>query len=249
MTSGRIGSSPELRRLGLLGILNPGVSYALSLAGLAQITASTSVLLWAVEPLLILALAYLIVKDHVSLPLAGCAAVAFGGVILVVFQPGAQATATGVALTVAGVAACAAYTVMSSTLLAEASTLSVVAAQQAAAFGFSLVLFGLWFLGGNPRSLAGVSTTAWISAIIAGVLYYAVAFWFYVAGLRGMRPGVAGMYINLIPVFGLTASFLLLDERMTARQWLGATIILTSVTTIARLQSPAAVPEPDIAVP
>jgi drug/metabolite transporter (DMT)-like permease len=237
LTSDRVRWSPELRRLGLLGILNPGVSYALSLAGLAQITASTSVLLWAIEPLLILALAYMILKDRVSLPLAVCAAAALGGVILVVFQPGAQATLTGVALTVAGVAACAAYTVMSSKFLIEASTLNVVAVQQTAAFAFSLALLAGWALVGDPRSLTGVSTTAWVSAIVAGVLYYAVAFWFYVTGLRRMRPGVAGMYINLIPVFGLAASFLFLDERMTARQWLGAALILAAVATIARLQS------------
>ena len=39
--------SPEHRQLGPLGVLNPGISYALSLAGLVRITASTSVLLWA----------------------------------------------------------------------------------------------------------------------------------------------------------------------------------------------------------
>lgn len=33
--------SPRLKRLGLLGVLNPGLSYALSLAGLARVTASS----------------------------------------------------------------------------------------------------------------------------------------------------------------------------------------------------------------
>src|SRR4029079_5069065 len=48
------GSSALLARLGLL---NPGRAYALSLIGLATISASLSVMLWAFEPLLILALA------------------------------------------------------------------------------------------------------------------------------------------------------------------------------------------------
>ena len=39
-------------RLGRLGLLNPGLAYALSLLGLATITASLSVLLWALEPVL-----------------------------------------------------------------------------------------------------------------------------------------------------------------------------------------------------
>ena len=49
------GSGPAL--LGRLGLLNPGLAYALSLVGLLTITASLSVLLWALEPLLILFLA------------------------------------------------------------------------------------------------------------------------------------------------------------------------------------------------
>ena len=46
--------------LGRFGVLNPGLAYALSLVGLTQITASLSVLLWALEPILILLLAALV---------------------------------------------------------------------------------------------------------------------------------------------------------------------------------------------
>jgi probable blue pigment (indigoidine) exporter len=223
----------EHRRLGLLGVLNPGVSYALSLAGLARITASTSVLLWAIEPILILAIAYIVLKDRVTVAVGICAAAALTGVILVVFQPGARADTLGIALTVAGVGACAAYTVMSSQLLDTASSLSVVLLQQVAALAFALVLLAGSFVIGDPTSLSDVSATAWLSAAAAGVLYYAVAFWFYVTGLRGVRPGIAGMFINLIPVFGLGASYMLLDERLTSRQWIGAVIILAAVVTVA----------------
>jgi drug/metabolite transporter (DMT)-like permease len=239
VTCDKVSWSPELRRLGLLGVVNPGLSYALSLAGLARITASMSVLLWALEPLLILALAFWILKDRVSVPFAVCAATALAGAVLVVFQPGSEATAAGVALTIAGVAACAVYTVLSSRFLIAASSLSVVFVQQVAAFVFSLVLLGGSVVVADPRSIWGVSGTAWLSALGAGILYYAVAFWFYVTGLRGVRPAFAGMFLNLIPMFGLAASYLFLDERLTGRQWFGAALILAAVVTIARLQTPA----------
>ena len=229
--------TPELRRLSLLGVLNPGLAYALSLAGLARITASMSVLLWAVEPLLILALAYWLLKDRVSLPMALYAGIAACGVILVVFQPASQATLVGVVLTIAGVAACAVYTVLSSKFLVDASAITVVWAQQVSAFGFSLVLFLGSFVVTDPRSLSGVSGTAWLSAVVAGALYYGVAFWFYVTGLKGVRAGYAGMFINLIPVFGLAAAYVFLDERLTPRQWLGAGLVLAAVGAIAVLQS------------
>ncbi len=87
--------------------------------------------------------------------------------------------------------------------------------------------------------MSNVSATGWASAVIAGVLYYAVAFWFYINGLRRVRPAIAGMFLNLIPIFGLTASRLLLDERLSGRQWVGAALIVTAVVAIARGQAEA----------
>ena len=61
--------------LGRLGLLNPGAAYALSLLGLATITASLSVLLWALEPLMILFLAGWFLRERITpslrRPLAG----------------------------------------------------------------------------------------------------------------------------------------------------------------------------------
>jgi drug/metabolite transporter (DMT)-like permease len=50
-----VWSVPTLQ-LSLLGLLNPGVAYALGLLGLLSITASLSVLLWATDPVLIMLL-------------------------------------------------------------------------------------------------------------------------------------------------------------------------------------------------
>ena len=45
---------PALGKLAMLGILNPGLAYALGLLGLATVSASMAVLLWGTEPVLIL---------------------------------------------------------------------------------------------------------------------------------------------------------------------------------------------------
>src|SRR6187397_1946027 len=57
------GSPPLLSRLGLL---NPGLAYALSLVGLVTVSASLSVMLWALEPLLILALAGVFLGERIT---------------------------------------------------------------------------------------------------------------------------------------------------------------------------------------
>ena len=56
-------ASPWLARL---GTLNPGLAYALSLVGLVHITVSMSVMLWALEPLMILGLAVWLLRERVS---------------------------------------------------------------------------------------------------------------------------------------------------------------------------------------
>src|SRR5688572_12172066 len=154
LIEGRGLPSEHRRPLALLGVLNPGLSYALGLAGLARITANASALLWATEPVLILLIAWVILQQRPTAAVVSCATAAFAGVLLVVAAPDVELDALGVALTLAGVVACA--------------------------------------------------------------FYYGVAFCFYVRGLRTCPPAVAGLFINLVPVFGVAAAGLLLDERLVA---------------------------------
>lgn len=66
----RLTWTPPMRRLTALGVLNPGIAYALGLIGLTRITASMSVLLWALEPVVIMLLAGLVLREHISIGLA-----------------------------------------------------------------------------------------------------------------------------------------------------------------------------------
>jgi drug/metabolite transporter (DMT)-like permease len=222
----------QTTRLALLGLLNPGLAYALSLAGLTSISASLSVLLWAGEPILILALAVLVFRDRVTPVMALLMLAAFTGVLLIIGQRGGGAS-TGIALTLAGVACCALYTVLCRRLLLDDATLPVVLVQQLAALGFAVVLAAAFAVTSHLAIPNSVPTGSWLAALGSGIAYYAVAFWFYLAGLRRVPAAVAGSFINLIPVFGVTAGYLLLDERLTPRQLAGAAIVLTAVTLLA----------------
>jgi probable blue pigment (indigoidine) exporter len=221
--------TPQTTRLGLL---NPGLAYALSLAGLTSISASLSVLLWAGEPILILVLAVLVFKDRVTSVMAVLMVAAFTGVLLIVQQRGGGAT-PGIALTFAGVACCALYTVLGRRLLLADATLPVVLAQQLAALGFAVVLAAAFAASGHLTLPTGVPARSWLTAMGSGVAYYAVAFWFYRNGLRRVPAAVVGSFINLIPVFGVAAGYVLLDERLTPRQLAGAAVVLTAVTLLA----------------
>lgn len=229
-----------LRRLGLLGVLNPGISYALGLLGLTFIAASLSVLLWATEPIMILLLAWLVLGDRISKQVVVGALLALAGVLLVVFEPGSQGQPVGVALTLFGVVACAIYTVITKKWMVAESTLQVVALQQASALVFSVLLLGVSTWAGYGAASVTISAEAWLSALVSGALYYAAAFWLYLTGLRRINAATAGLYINLIPVFGIAASYALLGERLSSRQWLGAILIVTTMFVVGRSEYPSA---------
>lgn len=224
---------PALERL---GILNPGLSYALGLLGLVSITASLAVLIWALEPLLILLLAGWFLRERLGVGLIALSLVAAAGVGLVVYDPASAGSLLGVALTFAGVVCCAIYTTAARRWLVQSTeTASIVATQQAYALGFALVIAAIaWVVGGAvwPTS---PSTTGLASAAVSGVLYYGLAYWMYLWALRRMPASIAAASFYLIPVFGLVASFLVLDERLTTLQSIGAGVVLLAVLGIARL--------------
>ncbi len=229
----RLRWTPGTRRLAALGLLNPGLAYALGLLGLVSITASMSVLLWAAEPVLIVLFAVLLLREHVPGALLATLGVAVLGVVLVVYRPGASGSATGVALTVAAVACCAIYTVATRRLLLDDASLPVVLAQQLAALVLALTLATVVELaGGTGWSLAGLGWQTWAAAAASGWLYYGLAFWFYLAGLRHLDASVAGSFLPLIPVFGVAAGFLV-GERLDARQWVGAVVVVASISLLA----------------
>jgi probable blue pigment (indigoidine) exporter len=84
-TGQSLRGSPQL--LARLGILNPGIAYGLGLAGLTYISASLAVLLWALEPLLILVLAGLFLAEGITFALVGLSLLAAVGMALVVTSP------------------------------------------------------------------------------------------------------------------------------------------------------------------
>jgi drug/metabolite transporter (DMT)-like permease len=222
--------------LGRLGLLNPGVAYSLSLIGLVSISASLSVLLWAVEPLLILFLAVAFLGERITPAVVGLSIVALAGMLLVVYDPTSTGHWIGIALTLAGVACCATYTIVARRWLGTAtSTAQVVATQQAHALAFSVVVLGaIAVLGGAVRP-ATVTPAGWLSAAGSGILYYAAAYWFYLTGLRAAPAWLAAVSFYLIPVFGVAGGFLLLGERLDARQWLGIAIVLGAAVLLVRL--------------
>lgn len=222
----------------LLGWLNPGLAYTLSMLGLVQTSASVAMLLWAAEPAMIIVLAWLFLRQRLSPGLIGLAILAASGVLLVsnVLALGPGATpGHGYALILGGVLCCAVYTVLSRRIVATADPLLIVAVQQSVALAWVVTIWPLE--GSSAADLLELPARDVAAGAISGVTYYVIAFWFYLRGLRSVPAGTAGMFFNLIPVFGIAAAYVFLDERLTASQWAGAIVILLAVLALLRREA------------
>ncbi|MGB3828566.1 MAG: DMT family transporter [Ornithinimicrobium sp.] len=221
----RPARGPGLLKLAMLGVINPGLAYALALLGLATVSASMSVLIWATEPVLIMLLAVLFLRERVAPATAVAVAAALVGVLLVIYRPGVAGDAEGIALTLGAVTGCAFYTVLTRRLILDDSTLAVALVQQIAALAFAVLLVGTAAATGVSDIGLPTDATTWALAAVSGAVYYGLAFWFFIGGLRGVPASIAGAFLPLIPVFGLGAASLM-GDRLLERQWLGAALVV-----------------------
>ncbi|MCK6629488.1 MAG: DMT family transporter [Anaerolineae bacterium] len=232
----RVPLRRETFRLGLIGLLNPGLAYTFSLLGLSLTTASMSALLWAAEPVLILGLAWFILRERLTPALLACSLLAIAGVFLVIGVNAGMDNSgsfSGNLLILAGVLCCALYTVLTRRDAATLDPVLLVALQQTAALLWALLIWPLE-LG---TSLTAISLSAWLWAVASGIVYYALAFWFYITGLKRIPASLAGLFLNLIPIFAVGGAYLFLGERLAAVQWIGAALILAAVMTMLRFQN------------
>lgn len=70
------------------------------------------------------------------------------------------------------------------------------------------------------------------SIVFLGALGTALSFTWYAAAVRDIGPTRAGMFINLVPVFGVLLGAMLLRERLAIASYLGGAIVILGVLTL-----------------
>lgn len=99
-----------------------------------------------------------------------------------------------------------------------------------------LSLFPMFF-GEMGHSVAGIKEwvkpltdfNTWISILYAGVLSCGVAYTLQIVGQDGLNPTVASMIMSLESVFSVLAGWIILGERMGARQLAGCGLIFAAI--------------------
>jgi len=230
---------PE-RVAALTGVLEPGLAYGFVMAGLATTTASNVTLLAAVEPVLIVIVAWILLRQTPSGSILRVMFAALAGVLLIswpdIRNPG-QGQLRGDALVLIGVGCAAVYVVLSSRYVKSIKPLQLVALQQSAALLSAFLLLAMAFWLGLEHHPSAVDARTLVMAIVSGLVQYAAAFWLYLLGMRTVPVAVAGLSLCLIPVFGVSTAALFLSEALGPFQWLGAIIVVASLFALTRTKT------------
>lgn len=83
---------------------------------------------------------------------------------------------------------------------------------------------------------------AWIPLLYSGLLATGVGFTFQIIGQKGMNPTVASLLMSLESVFAVLAGWVLLEQTLSLREWLGI-LLMGAAILLAQLPSPRKKPK------
>ncbi|MFT4277761.1 MAG: DMT family transporter [Rhodopseudomonas sp.] len=225
--------SGGMLRAALIGILEPGLTYSIGLIGLSLTTAGSATIIGATEPIIIVLVAWMLLGQRPTYRLSVCIIIAVIGLLLVSGEAllgHAQGSALGDALIVLATFFAASYVVLSSRVAGHFPAATLALGQQLTGLAFAFVVFlGVQGLRLEAHAFESLSPAVVSYAAVAGIVQYALAFWLYLIGLRYLTPAAAGLWLTLVPVFGLFGAYAWLGEVPTLVMIGGSTLIIGAV--------------------
>lgn len=207
-----------------LGTLNIGAFFVFLFVGAYRLPGGVAALIGSVQPMIVLALAALLLGDRIRpIHVVTCAAGA-GGVALLVLKATASLDVIGVLAALAG-AVCMAAGIVLTKRWARPVGLLLFTGWQLTAGGLVLVPV-LLLVEGVPSSVTGTNVLGFTYLVVLGSLF-AYTVWF-----RGVErlPAVAASFLGLVsPIVATVLGFLFLRQGLSPLQLVGAAVIIVAI--------------------
>jgi drug/metabolite transporter (DMT)-like permease len=235
------GGLPRLTRRQVLGTLLLGATGILAynlffLGALARLPASRTSLIIALNPIVTIAAASLLLGERMHARRWLGVAVALAGVWIVVSRGDVLGSVTGAVglgelLMFGGVCSWAAYTLIGRRVLEGLTPLA--ATTYASLWGTAMLAVAA---APDLRQLhwSDLTTPVVLSVLYLGVLGTAVAFVWYYQAVQRLGAARTVIFNNLVPVFGASFGVLLLGEPLLPSMLLGGAVAVTGVMLVSR---------------
>lgn len=239
----------------LIGIMGFCFAPFMQMTGLHASRATDNALIVAMEPLITVLLAWLVLGEVVrvfhwvafAIALTGFALLAEltpGRLGLLWASPGSPEGAhfLGNVLILVALLGEACYTVAGRKLLVRHSAYGIFGS--ALLVGVGALTIALFLTQGPSAfaAIAGLSGKAWFAVFFMGPLGTAFAYLYWMVALT--EAPVASLVLTLFiqPVFGSFWGYEFLGERLTLMQWAGAALIFGAIALLSAFPTPAEVP-------
>lgn len=213
------------------GILDPSLTYLFFALGLTLTSASSATLIMASEPVIVIGLAWLLLRERIPPHFHPIIAAATLGTLLVTLSGSDEGVPTllGDIFVLLGTASTALYTIVSRASARQMPPLLLAMLQQTCGLLFIMALLPLEWLSIGLPALAEVPLYVWLLIAVTGVTQGALALWLYLRALKVIPATQAALLLTLIPIFGVSSAALLLGEQMTWWQFVGGGLILAAL--------------------
>lgn len=219
----------------ILGLTGIAIYNFFLFAALERMPAGKTALLVALSPIMTAVTVALILKEKlgpyrwggIALALIGTLTIVTKGDVLNATQSLIESLGLGELLMFGAIVSWVGYTVFSRFAL---KGLTPIAATTYATLWGTLVLGLASLTEVDSLSPAMLSWNNFFAVFYLGALGSAIAFIWYNEGVKMIGPARTVVFTNLVPVFGLLLSYLILDEPIYLSMVIGGAIVIAGVT-------------------
>ena len=220
----------------VLGALGVGTHNGLSYLGLNFTTATNGVILNSFIPVMIIMLSWLFLRERLTQLQAAGVVISLTGVLTVLCKGSLDALLefrlnAGDLIIIASMAMWAIYTIG---LRWRPPGISMLSFLLAVAVVGDLCVLPLWL---GEMALGRYIVWSWTNAaaLVAVATFSSVlAYILWNRGVEAVGANVAGLFVHLMPVYGVVLAWLFLGERMAAFQVAGIALILAGIWVTSR---------------
>lgn len=214
-------------RLVLSGITGITIYFACENNAVLIISSNEASILIATIPIFSLIFNRLIYKSKITLRNAISISASIWGIYLIIEGADFSSNGAGYIFMIMAAVSWSAYQFVTKPLFSKYSDLTITMYQSI----FGIIGF-LPFLKYDYLNLEKLDSSVWIHFIFLTVFCSAIGTYLYLFSQKVLGINVAAVFLNLIPVFTFMFSFLLLGEKLSLIQSVGALIVIVSVSCV-----------------
>jgi len=214
--------------LGMTGIFTYNVMF---FKGLKIIEASRAALVIATCPVFITIASTLLLKERINISRATGIVISVCGAIVVISKGDISQIfegnlGRGELYIFCCVLSWVAYSLIGKAVMNDLSPL--VSVSYSSVVGAVALAVPAYFEGVFDN-IGNISLPDWVSILYLSIFGTVIGFVWYYKGIQRIGPTKAGLFINLVPIFAILLSFLILRETITISLLIGAVLVISGV--------------------